>query len=224
MKHRIGLVVGTNGTPPYVAMQIKSRLLFEDHIPMLIHDDHSPQMNEVQAMAKSAGVDFDSSASHLGHVRGDLACFRNGLIWADSMGIEFLVKMSRRYVPILPWSEDLEKIIDKSSRTFSSIHKVFNMDFSTHLMAMRVKDWRFMVPEIERAIAREKMVSVEWFMYRLAVKIDPFREMACQQWSLTEELERHERRALWRDKNTVLDYVNMAASWGLNYPTYQMVI
>lgn len=224
MKPKIGLVIGTHGTPAYVAMQIKSRLLFEPDMPMLVHDDCSQRIEEIAAMTKSSGVDFDCTLLHCGHIKGDLACFKNGLLWAKNIDVEFLVKMSRRYIPIVSWTDDLCRMMDDKSQTFSSVNRVFNMDFSTHLMAMRVSEWLKMVPDIEKAIANDKILSVEWLMYRLAVKIDPFRDMACQQWSLTEGLERHKRRALWRDKNSAFDYVNTAAGWGLNYPTYELVI
>lgn len=104
---KIGLVIGTYGSPTIIHLFLKSAKKNFSDIPVLIHDDHSDHQRELMKFARYYNCEFQSNPRRLGHEPGDVSSYANGLIWAYKNKIDILVKMSRRFIPFHDWAKDL---------------------------------------------------------------------------------------------------------------------
>lgn len=105
----IGQVIGTNGTAPYIHLQLEmSRRLFGDTMPTLIaNDGDGPNSDKVAKLADEYGADFRRWPK-LGHAIGDIRVFRESIEWASEKGLDIVAKFSRRFVPLVSWRHDLQ--------------------------------------------------------------------------------------------------------------------
>jgi hypothetical protein len=100
---KVGILVSTFGTPAYVALQLESRRQFNKHLPCLVVDDCSTAYPELTQWCRYYGAELHTNEKRLGHLAGDLAAFCTGLEWASKLGIDLLVKFSRRWLFTSPW-------------------------------------------------------------------------------------------------------------------------
>lgn len=138
----VGLVVGTFAGPAHVHLHLETHRRLCPNIPILIHDDASHMADELAELCNQYGAEFICRASHGGHYMGDLSAFLSGLEWAQAHNIEYLVKFSRRFVPLKPWVEDLQDIAyGMQYATYN--HPCISSDrgFRTECVAMHVKSW-----------------------------------------------------------------------------------
>lgn len=105
----IGQVIGTSGTVPYVHLQLEmSRRLFGDTMPTLVANDGvGPDSERLAALAQSYGAEYVDWPA-LGHSTGDLRIFRESMSWAKRLGLDVVVKFSRRFVPLVSWRHGLQ--------------------------------------------------------------------------------------------------------------------
>jgi hypothetical protein len=96
---KIGLVIGTYGAVSYVQLHLEARKRLYPDIPILVHDDGSPQSEELSQLCADYGADFESAAERSKHQHGDLLALIGGFIWAEENNIDFLVKMSVSVTP-----------------------------------------------------------------------------------------------------------------------------
>ena len=89
----IAMVVGTFAAVPYVHLHLEARRRLYPEVPLLVHDDHSPQVAELESLCRSYGADFEQTATRLPPCKGDLSAFVGGLAWARERGAGLLVKM-----------------------------------------------------------------------------------------------------------------------------------
>ena len=138
----IGLIVGTYAALPYVHLQLEAWRRNCRDVRVLVHDDCSPQRRALKLLCDEYGVEFQSTPSRCGHVVGDLSVFLCGLQWAAKRNVEILVKLSRRFIPLVPWQRELSRLAYESQyATYSGLCRHHGYGFRTECMAMHVPSW-----------------------------------------------------------------------------------
>src|ERR1700677_25728 len=100
----VGLVVGTFAAVPYVHMHLEARRRFYPDVPLIVHDDASPNQRDLRRLCADYGCEFESNDTRRPLCIGDVSCLLGGLLWAKHIGLDIVVKMSRRFVPLRDWS------------------------------------------------------------------------------------------------------------------------
>ena len=168
---RIGLVVGTFAALPYVHLHLEARRRLYPDVPMLLHDDCSPQTAQLETLCASYGVEFASTTHRFPPCKGDLSAIASGLTWGRDRSLDIVVKMSRRFLPLKPWVEDLAALAMRSQyATYSSWTTTFSFGFRSECLGLAIKEWFHLglFDEIVEAICDEEKVFVEGFVHRLA--------------------------------------------------------
>jgi hypothetical protein len=235
----VGLVVGTFAAVPYVHLQLEARRRFFPHVPLLVHDDGSHVRDALQGLCDRYGADFESNSRRLPHHLGDLSAFVGGLKWAECRQIDLLLKVSRRWVFLVDWTEDLRRLAMESQHaTFSNYTRSYAFGFRTECVALAVRLWAvpaFLRDAIEK-INTGRHVFVENYIHLYAIRLH---EQACTQalrwakehpvpderrgyaaWPLmgTDRIERNPSgKYLWHDSHSPRRYADQAAAWGLPY-------
>jgi len=107
-----------------------------------VHDDCSPQRDQLETLCHDYGVEFHSNEARFGHLPGDLNVYLHGLSWAEERGVDILVKFSRRFVPLVPWQNELSMLAYKSQHaTFSGHCDFHDYGFRTECLGMHVRSW-----------------------------------------------------------------------------------
>jgi hypothetical protein len=99
---KLGIVISTFGTPAFIALQLESARRFAPGVPVLIHDDCSGDA-ELPRLTLQYGAEFQNTPCRLGHYGGDLAAYLAGIRWGEQQGFDYIIKISRRFVPIRHW-------------------------------------------------------------------------------------------------------------------------
>jgi hypothetical protein len=235
---RLGLVISTFGSVPYVALGLAVRQKLYPTLPVLVHDDASDQRDELARLCEQHGVDFQTNSARLGHEMGDVASLVGGLRWAADKGIELLARMTRRFIPLRDWTGHLAEVaLATQFGTYGRECKTHRLPIRTECLAMYVRDWA--LPGIagqmaEFAIRNRASIVVERKVYdwagrvyelncgaareweRLHVQTTP-RRMFCE-WEFVEpERARPTPNYLWHDVNPPADYASLARQTGLNF-------
>ncbi len=169
---RIGVVVGTFAAIPYVHLHLELRKRRYPNIPFLIHDDGSPFSQEIGALCdRYPGVQFSRNPRRQRHCIGDLTSYYAGLEWAREMGLDLLVKLSRRFAFKENIFPSLRKLaLETQYPTFSSYTTSFDFGFRTECIALsaRVWDQPEFVRELALRIEAEQGVFVEGYLHNQA--------------------------------------------------------
>lgn len=149
----VGLVIGTCGATPYVHLQLAvARKHFGDDFPILVVNDGEEQDFEpryiegLKAICNNLKADF-RPGPRLGHMFGDLRVFSEGLEWAEEKNVQLLVKLSRRYIPLVSWRHGLLCLAgaNQHASAFSRFHDDNPKGlFRTDCIALRVQKWHAM--------------------------------------------------------------------------------
>lgn len=138
----VGLVIGTHGSVPYIHLQLELWRRCYGNIPLLVHDDCSPEGEELRALCDLYGADFSRNDEPFGHFAGDLTAFAHGLRWAQENGIELLAKFSRRFAPRINWVMELQLLAYVTQyATFSNVCQFHQFGFRTECLGMHVPSW-----------------------------------------------------------------------------------
>ena len=138
----LGVVVGTYGAVPYIHLHLESWRRNYGNIPLLVHDDGSPEGDDLRALCTLYGADFSRNDDSFGHFAGDLTVYSHGLRWAQERSLDLLVKFSRRFIPRLNWIMELQTLAYVTQyATFSSLCEYYNFGFRTECLGMHVPSW-----------------------------------------------------------------------------------
>lgn len=146
-KLKIGVVLSTCGSIPFVDLGIHFLKKVNGIENILIHDDHSDEAIQLKELAQKNGAYFFSTVNKLPYMKnvttlGDTSAFYEGLKWAKSLDLDILVKFSRRFIPCFNWSNSLRKLVVESDGvTFSSKCIKDRFSFRTEGLAMNVDAW-----------------------------------------------------------------------------------
>jgi hypothetical protein len=138
----VGLVVGTFAAVPYVHLHLEARRRFYSHIPVLVHDDASPKQGELRRLCEEYGCEFESNDIRQPACIGDITCLVGGLLWGQRNGLDIVVKMSRRFVPMMNWATGLQELALASQYpTYCNVTRSFGFGFRSECVGMAVNEW-----------------------------------------------------------------------------------
>lgn len=139
---QIALVIGTYSAVPFVHLHLE--LAARTGKPVLVHDDASPEAPKLSELCRHYGAEFVCARKRSGHTAGDLRAFARGLEWAGERGFDWLVKFSRRFVPLY----DFELEVTRNAQSYpfptqSSYHvnDGYEFGFLTEATALHVGAW-----------------------------------------------------------------------------------
>lgn len=176
---KIGVVVGTYGSPAYIDMQLYF-LKNINHIDnILIHDDCSGNTDLIK-LAKQYNVDFYSTpvrsfkADHIS-CGGDELTFINGLNWAKQKNLDILIKLSTRMIICFNWVDNFKKLVLKSDGlTFGSYCTTTKIPLRTECVAMNVNAWSndIILNTLRFYVDNQIPICAEIFYNNLAMQIE----------------------------------------------------
>jgi|GEM_PF-2365986 len=234
---RFGLVIGTFAAVPYVHLQLETARRLYPEVPILIHDDSSQQSVALAELARSYGAEFTTTSARQVYHLGDLSVYPAGLRWAHPLGLDLLLKVSRRWIWLADWRPSLAQLAEESAAdTFSNYTESFQFGFRTECVALRVERWQN--SDFNAAVAHclidRRHVFVENYLHRWAAY---FSRTGSAQWRAWERahpvleersgyapwdfmgtcrMTPHPHR-LWHDSNVPADFAAWAAELGLPY-------
>jgi hypothetical protein len=235
---RVALVIGTFAAIPYIHLQLEARRRLYPEVPMLVQDDCSPFGKELSALCREYGAEFASNTTRFPAAKGDMTAMVHGLVWAREMGSELLVKLSRRFVPRVRWTDDLVALAMTSQyATYCSWTTSFNFGFRSECVGFAVEEWmrlglcealvdRIMTPGrtfvegfvhgLARRAAEQNCLAA--IAFDKAIGLRPPERNSYAPWPFMGT----DRRApmpgyLWHDWARARDYVRLAQEWGLSY-------
>jgi hypothetical protein len=167
---KLGIVVGTHGTPAFVHLHLEvSRRLYPEKI--LVVDDSSSDSDKIKNICEEYDADFLPEAGFKRsfddgtykvcinckqkkltindicqqcnrHFLGDISLTASGLRWAKNNNIELLVKFSRRFIPLYDWRQELLRIaLTTNYPAYTSWDEDSKFGFKTEAAAFTVDDW-----------------------------------------------------------------------------------
>ena len=214
------------------------RKLFHPGLPTLVHDDASGAGGQLQELCGRYGAEFETNSSRLGHQMGDLSALVGGLAWAKERGIDLLVKMSRRFIPLTDWVPGLVELARESQYpTYSNLCRSFGIPIRTECMAVAVGEWG--AADVEGEIRRFMLTNVGWtmvetYLVEYARKLEGRRCDKARAWAEKTPGTRHAmgyavwdfvwssrleqtRSQLWHTANTPEAYREVAGKLGLGW-------
>lgn len=204
----VGLVVATFGAPGFVALQLESAKRFAPGLPVMIHDDCSGSQG-LFPLAQRYGATLVTTPGRLGHVVGDLSSFVAGIEWGQSLGLDYVVKVSRRFVPVAAWLPEFLLLMADRPPTIGAPDRAFNWPLRTEFLGLRVDDWAALVPRLKEYAGGH----IEGFMGRLAESLGPTEPLPFLGPSRAVD----QGRFLWYNFAGARRYAALATDWGLPY-------
>ena len=177
---KIGVVIGTYGATSYIDLGVHYLKNINGIDKILIHDDCSPEKDDLKRLCDENKIDFYSTNENMFHKRyvgsiGDQNCFFEGLKWAKENNLDILIKFSRRLIPCYRWIDDFKKlVIDSDGITFSSYCEQDKFPIRTECIAMNVNAWTnpFILNAMEFYIKNKICNFAEFFVDSLAKQLD----------------------------------------------------
>ena len=233
----VGLVIGTFAAVPYVHLALESRRRHYPDVPLLVHDDASPEQDRLRSLCREYGAEFVSTGVRGAHARGDLSTYVRGMGWAEETGLELLVKMSRRFIAMHDWVPGLQRLAyDTQYATYSNQCLHYHYGFRTECVAFHAASWRRAgaIDEMKDAMTRGPAVFVEGLVHELARLVHqwncganrdyearhprPSQADAYGPWPIMAERRiARKPNVLWHDADEPADYCRQARLYGLPY-------
>jgi hypothetical protein len=235
---RVGGVVGTFASVPYIHLHLEARRHFYPDTPLLVHDDGSHHREELGRLCDEYGCEFETNDSRQPPCIGDVSCFLGGLLWADRKGLDLLVKFSRRFVPLVDWVPDLRDLAYRSQYpTYCGHTTTFGFGFRSESVGLAVRTWMdYRLHEDLAALALAPgMPFVEGAIHDFARRLARFRCHAARAWDdeighrppdrdgyapwpfLGDDRCTPYPGYLWHDSASPHDYHRQSRIWGLPY-------
>ncbi len=236
-KPKIGLVIGTYASLPYIHLHLEARKRYYPEIPCLVADDGSRQEKELALLCNRYGADFRSNTYRLPQKPpglGDLSHFISGLLWASSKGIDLLVKMSRRWIVLKDWVGDLRLLaMESDANSFSSYCTFWNFGYRTECIGLAVKSYieSTFIEDTQRRIENCDVGLPEAYMHEAAQRL-PFSQQFLD-WQKSHPMDKDKQgyalwpllgtsrkqkldKVLWHER-PIEDYMEVANEWHLPY-------
>jgi hypothetical protein len=234
----IGVVIGTFAAVPYIHLQLEARRRLYPHVRLLVHDDASPKQDELRRLCDEYGCEFESNNSRRPSHVGDVSCFLGGLVWAQRNHLDILVKLSRRFLPIVDWTPELRDLaLTSQYPTYCNVTTSFGFGFRSECVGMAVREW--ISGRAHEQLAMIAMDSeppfVEALVHNIAKRLAEFRCERAVRWDEvmgprpddragyapwkfmgTDRCERYPQ-FLWHDSARPNDYHELARQWELPY-------
>jgi len=225
---KIGIVIGSYGWPSLVELQIKIIRKVCGDIPILISDDcsdgcslypdeHSDYNRLKELTNKYYGVSFWPNAVRSGHCAGDLTVFVKGLTWAKQHNLEYLVKISRRFLCEVPyWIQYWTHRLIEDTNNISIQRRLDTVwQLHTQVAILKTNTWfscihDLMTPHLNPEITGKYVEHLiqEIIDKRFGGRYSPLG-------ILSKEPTRKDPEVIWYQKNTLEDYIRCFNKYGL---------
>lgn len=173
----LGVVISTFGSIPYLDLNLHY-LVNVNRLRVLIHDDSSPQREELIALCQryAPNVDLYITSERMWHkakvgVLGDTNAFLVGLQWARQNNFDLLLKLSRRFVAISEFADKLKRLaVESDGFTFGNYCDLDAFPLRTECVAMCVRAWshEFPMNQLSSMIHYRLPVFAEYWFNDLA--------------------------------------------------------
>jgi hypothetical protein len=168
----VGLVIGAFASVPYIHLHMESWHRYYPEIPVLVHDDCSPQAPELERLCRDYGADFVCNEVRYGHQAGDLSAYLAGIRWGQERKLDLLVKLSQRFVPIADWTQELQQLFQNAPwPTYTDECKPCRHAFRSESAVLHLSSWAPFIPVIEEGVSTRDFGIVENFMNNLALRV-----------------------------------------------------
>jgi hypothetical protein len=234
---KIGVVIGTYASLPYINLGLESWKRNYPHVSMLVHDDCSRSQNSLEKLCNEYGCDFETNNFRMPPCVGDLTAYLGGFYWAQENNIDILVKMSRRFIPTFDWTiEMLDQMQESQFATYTSYCDHFNFGFRSECVAMHVPTWfnAGLVSQIKDKVIDCKEIFVEGFLHQLAKSINhrichvndtfilenpmpPEKDSYGVLKFMGDKRVTAKSNLLWHDSHNHVDYYYQAIKYGINF-------
>ncbi len=104
----LALVVGSYALVDFIRLNVLQCQTLWPFSPLLISDDHSFRSEEIERMADELGVHYICSERRRTHTSGDWQAFVNGSVFGKEQEVDWVVKISQRFIPLEGFAEKLE--------------------------------------------------------------------------------------------------------------------
>ena len=236
----VGVVIGTFAAVPYVHLQLESWRRHYPEIPLLVNDDGSPYTGELRELCGRYGAEFIANTRRMRRTVGDMSAYVQGFDWAESLGLELLVKLSRRFIPLHDWLPEFQRLAYRTQyATYSQCCDHFNFGFRTECIGFHVPTWLASdsLLHLRQAVHDNTPCFVEGRIHELAREVHcellqrcrlareyqqahprPADRNAYGVWTImTERRVDRQPGLLWHDCESPFDYCRVARTYGLNY-------
>ncbi len=137
-----GIVLSTHGSPAHIELQLVQAKKLYPSVPILVRNDGRHREKELLAICKTYNVEYSTTPFHLGWQKGDLFSFYDGLSWAEQNKIDFLIKISRRLVPLINIVDIFVKdFAETDNATIGSNCIRSHEELRTDCIGMYVPEW-----------------------------------------------------------------------------------
>jgi len=233
-----GIIIGTYAAVPQVHLQLESWRRFCPGVRLIVSDDASPKRDQLASLCRDYDAEFRSNETRSGHVVGDMQVFLDGIQWATDMGLDMLVKFSRRWIPLTPWIHTAHVLFSESGAPTLSARCIYHrFGFRSEAIAMHVPMWietdavHPIREHIEQA-KRGNYVLVEAVIHQAAQRAFEARPARCREfetrcphkpgcggyiaWPWMKESRVHPRSdVLWHEWARAHEYHRAALQWGI---------
>lgn len=97
------IVIGAYALPQFVELcGLRCERLFGDDVPILVSDDHSNESKAIEQVADKRGWAYICGRKRRSHFSGDIQAFINGLKFSEQTESDAVIKLSQRFIPVLP--------------------------------------------------------------------------------------------------------------------------
>lgn len=97
------IVIGAYKLTEFCRLNIlRCRRIFGPFVPILISDDRSDESAKMQQLADELECDYTCSETRRSHFSGDMQSFLNGLVFSREIGADVVLKLSQRFILVLP--------------------------------------------------------------------------------------------------------------------------
>lgn len=179
-------------------------------MPVLVADDDSALKEGIKTVCKR-GATFWGNRIRLGHISGDLSVLWKGLSWAIDLGIDFIAKLSQRYLITEPrWLQNGVKKLRDADGALLGQWDTISGCIRTECMLLSVQKWKSVIRELEPKKVYGN--TVESFVGKVLQEIN--RPLVL--WELL-GTGRHDKTdgVMWHCANTEEDYKIHAAHLGI---------
>jgi hypothetical protein len=232
---RLGLVISTYDATPFIQLSLEIRRRLYPWLPVLVHDDASPAQDALQRVCEKYGAELEINSIRLAHEMGDLSAVVGGLSWAAERGVDLLVKMSRRFIPMTDWTAGLKQLaVTTQQFLFGQPCQPYRLPLRTECMALAVRPWtdERVLPELGRTMLNHYSgMIIENEIFERARTVRLLRCAAARNWEEANQCQemitawpwlsgdRHEMtdRYLWHNFASPAAYAKLASVLNLNY-------
>jgi SAM-dependent methyltransferase len=220
----VGVVIGTHGTPGYVALHLHVLQTHNPEVPVLVVDDCSPQYQKLLSWCKKYKAELFVNPVRLGHAKGDMGVFAQGLLWAKRRELDLLVKFSRRFLPVCTWVRQFTQLaVDTQHHTYSNECNNSGFGFQTQAVGMHVDSHYSMLPEYLRGTESDQGLTEAFVHQRIAQRIPlppaavahENRHKGFATWRLLGNRQERSQLAFWHETHPKADYQALASALGI---------